>query len=180
MCKSCYSDPAWDEIRYRRQGMVDVDDFDEEPRYRKPGTGTRWAYKKKKARGAKRGCPENNGKGHVWVWTSEREVTDIFYKHFGFHKKESKICCGCGYRAKSRETEEYMRRKERAWRKLTGGEFDVPRGEPIERYRWRGKRFWAFEWEMDDPAYKAKYDEWHERQRRLWLSNMRLYDYPRY
>lgn len=180
MCKKCYSDPAWDEIRYRRQGMVDIEDFDEEPRYHKVNRGRKWAYSKKRPRGPKRGCSGNEGKGHVWVWTSESEPTDIFYKHFGFHKKESKVCCGCGIIAKSRETEEYMRRKERAWTKLTGGAFSVTRGEPVGRIRRWGDRFWSFQWEMEDPAYKAKYDEWTERQRRLWLSNMRLYSYPRY
>lgn len=178
MCKSCYSDPAWDEIRYKRQGAVDIEDFDEEPRYRKPGKA---GYSgRPPRRRTKNGCPANEGKAHVWVWTSEHEVTNIFFKHFGFHKRESKVCCGCLTVGKTRESEEYMRRKERAWRKLTGGEFNVKRGEPVERYRWRGMRFYGFRWEDEDPIYRAKYDAWLEEQRAIWRKRSEWTPYPRY
>lgn len=175
MCKACKMDPSEVDTFYRRQGMVDVEDFDEEPRYHKPGVKSPWHRNKKKPR-TKRGCSANGGKAHVWVWTSEYEITDIFYKHFGFHKKETKVCCGCGHKSKTRETEEYLRRKEKAWRKITGGaEFGVPRGAPVSRYgRW-GRSFWSFAWEMEDPEYKAKYDEWYERQCERWLAGYATY-----
>lgn len=179
MCKGCWSDPGWDEIRYKRQGAVEVSDFDDEIKYRKPGKGYAYGRNRKRTK-SDRGCPANEGKAHVWVWTSEREPTDIFFKHFGFHKKVSKVCAGCYAVSKTRESDEYMRRKERAWRKLTGGEFDVNRGEPVQRYRWRGMRFWSFRWEDYDPIYKAKYDAWLNEQREIWLRRTEWTPYPRY
>lgn len=179
MCKNCYSDPAWDELHYRRQGAVDIEDFDDEPRYRKPGSSTGYNYNNKSKR-VPRGCPENNNKSHVWVWTTEFEPTDIFFEHFGFHKRESKVCCGCGKIDKTRETEEYMRRKEHEWRKRTGGEFEAKRGEPLPlRGRYRiGASFWAFRWEDYDEEYYAKYNEWYEKMRNAWRSN-RTKPFPR-
>lgn len=170
-------DPRDVAVMRLRQGAVPIEDFDEEIRYRKPGRGNGYGRNRKRVR-ENRGCPANDFKGHVWVWTSEREVTDIFFKHFGFHKRESRICCGCGKVSKTRESEEYMRRKEHAWRKRTGGEFNVKRGEPVSRYRRWGRSFYAFSWEMDDPEYKAVYDAWYERQRELWKKGYALY--PRY
>ena len=179
MCSSCKMDPAWERVFRQRQGAVDISDFDEEVKYRKPGRGYGYSRNRKR-RKTKNGCPANEGKSHVWVWTSEHEVTDIFFKHFGFHKKESKVCCGCYKIDKTRESEEYMRRKERALRKLTGGEFDVKRGEPVQRYRWRGMTFWSFRWEDEDPIYRAKYDAWLEEQRMLWRKRSEWTPFPRY
>jgi len=165
--------------RFRaRQGAVEIEDFDDEVKFRKPGKG--YSYRsKKRLRTPARGCEANNNKAHVWVWTTEKEITDIFFKHFGFHKKESRVCCGCGKVDKTRETEEYMKRKERAWRKRTGGAFDVKRGEPVGRRYW-GNTFWGFQWEMLDPVYEEKYDAWHEEQRQRWLKTREWYPFPRY
>lgn len=168
MCSSCKMDPSEMKVFYARQGAVEIEDFDDEVRFRPPGKGYSYNRRTKKARPPK-GCPANNGKAHVWVWTSEYEETDIFYKHFGFHKKETKVCCGCLLKTKVRETERYMKRKERAWFKKNGAEFTVKRGEPVSRYgRYRGERFWSFMWEMDDPAYAEKYNAWREEQRRIY------------
>lgn len=179
MCKHC-----WDGYNFPNhsdfiRGGVEASDFDDEVRYRRPNSGRRYGRSPKRRRDT-RGCPANEGKGHVYVWTSEREVTDIFFKHFGFHKKESKVCAGCGVVSKTRETEEYMKRKERAWRKRTGGEFNIRRGEPVSRYRRWGNTFWGFNWEMLDPEYKAKYDAWHEEQRQKWLRRTEWTPFPRY
>ena len=179
MCKACKMDPHEVKIFRARQGAVEIEDFDDEPRYHKAGHGTGGCGTRKKRRQS-RGCPANNNGAHVYVWTSEREITDIFFNHFGFHKKESKVCCGCGVIAKSRETEEYMKRKERAWRKRTGGEFNIRRGEPVSRYRRWGNSFWGFSWEMFDPEYKVKYEQWHEEQRQKWLKREAWYPFPRY
>lgn len=169
MCKSCKMDPAWEKVYRTRQGEIPISDFDDEVRYRKPGKGSGYGRNRKRPSN-KRGCPANNNKGHVWVWTTEYEPTDIFYKHFGFHKKESKVCCGCSKVDKTRESEEYMRRKERAWRKRTGGEFEIKRGEPISRWgRYRyGRSFWSFRWEDYDEDYRVKYEEWYEKMRNAW------------
>lgn len=178
MCRCCKMDPSED-ARYRlRQGEIPIEDFDEEVRYRRPSRGRGYSYNKKRKR-EPRGCPANNNKAHVWVWTTEKEITDIFFNYFGFHKRETKVCCGCGKVSKTRETEEYMRRKERAWRKRTGGEFNVKRGEPVSRYsRYRGKSFWSFSWEMEDPKYQEIYDAWYKRQKERWLKGYG--SFPRY
>lgn len=161
-------DPAWEKVYRARQGAVEISDFDEDIKYRKPGKGYGYGRNRKRPKGNK-GCPANEGKAHVWVWTSEYEVTDIFFKHFGFHKKVSRVCAGCLAVSKTTLSDEYMRRKERAWRKLTGGEFDVKRGEPVAmRYRYRGYKFWSFRWEDFDEEYKAKYDAWYKIQQEKW------------
>lgn len=175
MCSSCKMDPAWEKVYRLRQGEIPLSDFDEEPRYRKPGKGYGYGRNRKRPR-TQRGCPANDNKSHVWVWTTEREPTDLFFKHFGFHKKESKVCCGCGKVDKTRETETYLRRKERVYRKMNGSEFDVPRGEPVSRFgrRWKD-RFWSFRWEDLDPEYKTKLDAEYERQRDAWLRSERIW-----
>ena len=109
MCSGCYSDPAWDEIHYRRQGAVGVEDFYKEVNY----------TKKSKKKNVKKypGCPGNEGKAHIYVWTTEFNGKSLFFDFYGFHKFEKKICAGCGHKDRSRRTEEYNRRNEKVFAK---------------------------------------------------------------
>lgn len=161
MCKSCYSDPAWDEIHYRRQGAVDAEDFDEELRYRHPKRRKKKSRKRSDTRNA---CPVAEDGKHVYVWdgyipmyASYYEDDKTFYEHFGYYMKEVKTCAGCLATTGSyRYSERYLKTKERKWRKLTGGEFNVQRGTPLQRYRRWGNSFYSFNWELADKEYVAK------------------------
>jgi len=116
-------------------GGVPIEDFDEDVRIGHPKR-----RKKKVKRKNYPGCPANNRKGHVWVWTEEfeRENT-LCYRYFGFHEYERKVCCGCGHRDASRRSEAYRARKEKMWAKYR---------RSYSRYRW-----WT--WESYDEGYQA-------------------------
>ena len=85
---------------------VDVDDFFIDMPHRKKST-------KKSKRF--RGCPANDGKAHVYVWTTEstNDWTRMYEKEFfdkrGFHRREFKVCCGCGKQNKFRYTEQMQK-----------------------------------------------------------------------
>lgn len=157
MCWDCYANKGGDPYKNFRQGKVEVSDFDDEIPYKKPHSGTQWNWNKKKPRKKTRpGCPENNFGPHLFVWTTELESEKtIFFRYFGFHKYHREVCCGCGKMRGSAESEHYMKRKDRAWEKYN----DLPKGEPVPRYRYRGGPRWVrysyFTWEDDDEGYKA-------------------------
>jgi hypothetical protein len=166
MCWDCYANPGGDPYKNFKRGGVEVEDFDDEVKYRHPKRRT----KKGRPRSATRNpCPQSEDGKHVWVWVGYESMysdTDkIFYKHFGFHRKEIKTCCGCmatsGF---GRESERYMKIKERKWRKITGGEYAIKRGEPVPRWgRWSG--FYNFSWESYDEAYMEKVREAEAKRR---------------
>lgn len=165
MCSSCYNDPAMDRIHYQRQGMVEVSDFDEEPRYRHP----KRRAKKSRARSLTRTpCPVAEDGKHVYIWEPYESVwtprDKVFRRYFGYYKKEILTCCGCmATKGIGRDTERYAKVKERKWRKLTGGEYDVKRGEPVSRYRrWRGSSYYSFVWESYDEGYQKALADWEE------------------
>lgn len=84
-------------------GGVPVEDFADEP--------VRWKKKSKRETPKKKpGCPGNDGGPHIYIWTTEKNFEDLFYKFFGFHKREFRYCAGCGKNAKrgSRYTEKYV------------------------------------------------------------------------
>jgi hypothetical protein len=107
---------SWCDTRAYRDFRQDhgSDGF-EETKYRKTGG-------KKKPRHVRVGCPGNDGKAHVYVWTSENEETGTyrspwsdriiksFYAKHGYHRMEAKTCVGCGKVAKKRYTEEFQKR----------------------------------------------------------------------
>lgn len=89
MCKACKLDPKEVQRRYQRQGAVEVDDFEDEVPHR--------SSKKKKPKPRRKGCPENNGKGHVYIW---EEVVETYQAWWGSvkpreYRYKQKICCGC-------------------------------------------------------------------------------------
>lgn len=136
------------------RGGVDASDFEDEVRYRHP----KRRAKKSRARSQTRTpCPHTEDGKHVYVWTAYESVWNnkdkIFYRYFGFYREEIQVCCGCGVtKGWHRPTERYMKVKDRKWRKLTGGEFDVKRGEPVSR-RW-GTSYRYFTWESQDEGYR--------------------------
>ena len=106
MCWDCSLDSP-DRHKNFVQGGVDEKDFVDDFRYK--------AKAKKPNKRTRPGCPGNDNKEHVYVWTSELELEDLFFEYFGFHKHEHKVCIGCGkpdgYRY--RTTEEYNRRRDK-------------------------------------------------------------------
>lgn len=169
MCWDCYDHPEGDPYKNFKRGGVEVEDFDDDLRYRHP----KRRAKKARARPlTRKPCPATEDGKHVYVWNgyiSEWSGTDkIFLEHFGYHRTEILTCCGC-YATKgwSRETERYMKAKERKWRKLTGGEFAVKRGAPVERYRYGGS-FHSFSWEMRVPEYAEKVKAYEKKRRLAW------------
>lgn len=67
--------------------------------------------KNKKVHKKKPGCPANEGKSHIYIYTTEFNMEDVFFKYYGFHKWEHSVCCGCGKKArKSRKTERYEKK----------------------------------------------------------------------
>lgn len=157
-------DPAWEKAYWQRKGMIEVSDFDDEPRYRHP----KRRVKKSRARSITRTpCPVAEDGKHVYVWegtldtwgNSGKELT--FYRYFGYYKHERQVCCGClTTKGSRRETQKYIQVKERKWRKLTGGEYGVVRGAPVKRYgRWGGS-FYTFTWEDRHEGYREALAEW--------------------
>lgn len=76
-------------------GGVPIEDFDDKFRRTKSSN--------KKTKTKKRGCPENNYKGHVYVWVTETR----YYSKWGYYKTRTytvdlKVCCGCGKVYKTR------------------------------------------------------------------------------
>jgi hypothetical protein len=51
-------------------------------------------FSKKKKKKRKRGCPQNNGRSHVYVW--------VDYDSMWLTDYEQKICCGCLHKAPGR------------------------------------------------------------------------------
>lgn len=157
MCKSCKMNDREIETFYRRQGMVDAEDFDDEPRYRHPKRRRRTNKTKTRP-----GCPDNNFGPHVPIWTTEFNRTDyLFYKVFGWHKWEKNICAGCGKKMGTRKTERYIKIAERKYRAKYGGPENMPRGEP--RSRWGVRRsppFHYFAWERDNAEYAEALDRY--------------------
>lgn len=153
MCSDCYP-YGIDPYKEFTQGGVGIEDFDDEIRYRH-------AKRKNKAQKVKTraGCPENEFKAHVYVWTQEFEEKNIFFKFYGFHARESEVCAGCGKKRKSRYSEQYEKRKAREWKKKYGDEFSVKRGEPISRFG-KGPRYSWWHWEYNDEEFRAFRKEW--------------------
>ena len=162
MCSCCYSDPSWDEIHYRRQGAVDVEDFEDEIPYRHP---PRKRKKSKPRSQTRRPCPESEDGKHVYVWVpyiSDYTPRDrVFLDYFGYARREVQTCCGClAQKGYGRETDRYTQAKEHKWRKRTGGEFAVKRGEPISRYRRWGTGYSNFKWEDYHEGYQQALAKW--------------------
>jgi len=135
MCKHCldYDDPHHkDFIR----GGVDPEDFDKEVNYQ---TNLKKKNKKVKTRP---GCPGNDYKAHVYVWTTENEYRDFFCDYFGFPKYQHNICAGCGKRNGTKCSDQYMKVKEREWAKLAVPE----KGVPIPFWRHRTRHYVSFKW----------------------------------
>lgn len=132
MCKHCWGDTESEHHKDWIRGGVDADHGEAEvnykPKKKKPG-----ASKKKYP-----GCPGNEGKAHVYVWTTEKNEEDLFFRYYGFYRSEYKICAGCGHKDASRLSEKYLARKEKMFRK-----------EPRKRY------FRYYAWEYSDEEYQA-------------------------
>jgi hypothetical protein len=161
-------DPQDVKIMLQRQGAVDISDFDEVLRVRRP---KRRKKRERYARPKDRGCPMNDMKSHIYVWVdaSEKEKygyssrrDDIFKQYFGFSKEEAQACAGCGKFGKTRMTERYMKIKERRWFKMVGEIKDQPRGEPIGGYRgrWSSGSFYGFHWEYQEAGYVEAYNDY--------------------
>jgi hypothetical protein len=52
--------------------------------------------KKNKPR-KRKGCSENEGKAHVYVWATLAEIYNE-YDYRWYSEREGRICCGCGKR----------------------------------------------------------------------------------
>ncbi len=176
MCWDCWDYPKGDPYKNFRRGGVEVDDFDDEPRMRHPKRRVKKARKRSLTRTP---CPVAEDGKHVWIWVGYEDdwnyQSKFFYRHYGYYKYEKQTCCGCLVtKGIKRETERYMKVKERKWRKLTGGEFDVKRGEPVSRYgRWGGN-FYNFIWENRDENYLKVLAEWEETREAKRLENEAL------
>lgn len=147
MCKRCRMDERDVAIRNLRQGGYDVADFADEFRH--------VPKKKSPSKKTRSGCPGNEYRAHVYIWTSETEEgKDFFFKHFGFHRYERKVCIGCRKVAGSRNSAKYEEVKRRKWRKMYGDlEFEVKRGEPVPRRRRYTIDYSYWAWERYDDAY---------------------------
>lgn len=157
MCKACKMDDREMQVYYRRQGMVEANDFDDEVRYRHP------KRRKKNKVNRRPGCPGNDYNKHVFVWVEKSGDFDsgFFFKYYGYYKKEYEVCCGCGKVGKSRRTEKYNKINLKKYTKIYGDEFTVKRGEPVRRYGRSYKpslTWWSFE--ANDPEFKAAHTQW--------------------
>lgn len=152
MCWDCNYNDKGDPYKNFTRGGVEVSDFEDEIPYRHPP-------RKSKKKGNKKypGCEGNDGKAHVYVWTSETMPTDyLFYRYFGFHRTEWKICVGCGKRNGTRKTEQYEARKEREYNKRYKPV--IKRGEPVSRRYRRGGYVPSskyYQWEQHNEGYVA-------------------------
>lgn len=104
MCKHCWDDTESVHHKDFIRGWEEPDGFEKEVNYRpKP--------KKRKATRTRPGCPGNDNKTHVYVFTTEYNIKDLFYRYFGFHKYEKRFCAGCGKNGhKVRKTERYVKK----------------------------------------------------------------------
>lgn len=150
MCWDCYANKGGDPYKDFRRGKVEIEDFDDEMPYRKAPHGKAFEWSNKATRRARinkrPGCPENDMKAHLYVWTTELESEKtLFFRYFGFHKYQREVCCGCGKHRKTENTERYIKRKDRAWEKMN----DLfAKGEPVPRWgRWGGVKYSYFTWE---------------------------------
>lgn len=138
MCKHCWD---WNEGVHHKdwvRGYEEPEDFEKEVNY-KP--------KKKDKAGPKKkpGCPGNEGKSHVYVYTTEYNIEDLFFLYFGFHKTEKRICAGCGKSGyKTRVTERY-RKKFKSTNRWGGAE-SRHEGYREFRRRWLVQRGYTNEW----------------------------------
>lgn len=147
MCWDCYAEPH-DRYKEIKQGGVDPEDFYMEVNY-----SPKRKSKKKREKKKYPGCPGNEGKAHIYVWTTEREFQDLFYRYFGFSKYQSNICVGCGKRNGVKNSDKYEARKQREWDKRYT--VTVKRGEPVPRYGWRYRpSFKYWQWENELPEYR--------------------------
>lgn len=99
--------PKWDSERYseykdaRRGAMEDAFWPEDEPVEFKP-------KRQKKKRKRSKGCPENNGKNHVYIWVKHentwRSWWDNKVRTFVHWRK---TCCGCGHEATGRGSRKY-------------------------------------------------------------------------
>ncbi len=161
---SCCWDPQGPKHKDFIRGGVDEGDF--EPDYRP--VSLKKKTKKKRARSETRmPCLASEDGRHVYIWVGYNpefsywgNYDKTFYKHFGYYRREQKVCCGCGVsKGFIRETERYLKIKERKWVEITGGEFAVKRGEPVSRRGRYGRSFYSFTWENEDPDYMEKVTE---------------------
>jgi len=150
MCKHCWDDTETDHHKDFIRGGVPIDDFEKEVNYQK-----NIKKKNKKTREKSRpGCPGNEYKAHVYVWTTEYESNDFFSDYYGFPRTQHRICAGCGKSNGSKPSDEYMKIKERKWAKLAIPE----KGIPVSRWRYRSRhslvtfKYWS--WEYDDEDYR--------------------------
>jgi hypothetical protein len=120
MCKACQAyRKEFTVFQDQKQGALPAHYGEDEVNY-KP------AKKVKKVK-TRAGCPGNDNKEHVYVWTTEGQMEDLFFMYFGYHKEEVKRCCGCNkvypgnrYRNSRRKTERYVKR----WKPV--GRYDAP------------------------------------------------------
>lgn len=169
MCWDCNDNPKGDPYKNYIRGGVEIDDFEKEVNYQtrlKGRSGYRRKFKKEKTRP---GCPENNFGPHIYVWTSEfiSDDRDFFFRVFGWHKWEEKVCAGCEKTGRpSRLTERYAKVKERKYTKMYGDGTNVPRGAAVSRYGRRNNRkanftYWC--WEDYDEKFIAAKEEYLKR-----------------
>lgn len=152
------------------RGGVDESDFADEFRH----ISLKKKTKKSRPRSETRQpCPVAEDGKHVYVWVgyeSDYGNDKIFYEYFGYYRSEILRCCGCNVsKGYGRESERYMKTKEHKWRKLTGGEFAVKRGEPVSRRRRWGGNFYSYSWEREDPGYMSLIKAKEEREKTAWL-----------
>lgn len=155
MCWDCNDNQGGDPYKIFTQGGVSVDDFYTEFNYQTRLKGRGWSRggsHKIKAKKSRPGCPGNDYKAHVYVWTSETQDASIFSDYFGFHKYQSNVCAGCGKKNGFKISDEYMKIKERKWAKLATPE----KGVPVSRWSWKNRpyisfRYWT--WENYDEGY---------------------------
>lgn len=165
MCKACKMDPKDERVREFRMGAVEPEDFEIEFNYQtrtKGKSGRRWRTSGNAKTKTRPGCPENEFKAHIYVWTTEYEDDNFFSDYYGFHKNQTQICCGCGKGNKVKRSDEYEKIKARKFRKLFGDGTQVPRGEPIGHWvnslphgytRIPSYNYWS--WESYDKDYMA-------------------------
>lgn len=152
MCWDCY---GYDEKETDfRRGKVEVEDFYKEVNYQK-------SLRKKKKVKTRPGCPGNEYKAHVYVWTCENEYRDFFYDYYGFPKYQHKVCAGCGKSNGTKHSDQYMKVKERLWAKLAVPEKGIPVSRWGNRNRYAKFKWWN--WENQDDDYRKARKEYIDR-----------------
>jgi hypothetical protein len=140
MCRACQQyKKEYSKVQDVRNGAVEADDFEKEVNYR--------PKKKVKSRSRAPGCAGNDGGKHIYVWTSEGQMEDLFFMYFKFHKHEQKLCAGCMKRdsgTRSRYTERYVKKFKPT------GRWDSPErkhpGYKAFREQWLIQRGYTPEW----------------------------------